>query len=138
MNGRDQIDDFDFVNAVDLVPADDVEAKQVERKRRRIEQEKVEADKFWKEVFSTPAGRREMWAIMDACHTFEERFACGPNGFPQPEATWFHAGEQAIGHRLYETWQIRDYDGVYAMRCENDTRFATAKRQLTARKSKRG
>ena len=38
-----------------------------------------------------PRGRQEMWGLLQAAHAFEERFACGPNGFPQVEATWFHA-----------------------------------------------
>lgn len=99
------------------------DAKQVKRKTDRVKLEKRKIDEFWKSVFASPIGRSEMWAILTAGHCFEERFACGPNGFPHGEATWFAAGEQALAQRLYDSWQIKDHAGVYLMRCENDPRF---------------
>lgn len=92
-----------------------------------------ESDRFWLTVFSTEAGRREMWGILTAAHTFEERFAVGPNGFPQSEATWFHAGEQAFGQRLYQKWLAQDPENVILMHIENDARFAHRKPKKSAK-----
>jgi hypothetical protein len=105
-----------------------VDASSVRVHRTRVKRQRLEvrqAEKFWQGVFSTAIGRREMWRLLQSCHTFEERFACGPNGFPQPEATWFQAGEQALGQRMYQTW-IAQPDlrpNVLLMHDENDTRF---------------
>ena len=105
--------------------ADDAgDPKQVERKVKRVKLDRREADEFWRGVFVSPVGRREMWGIIGAqAHAFEERFACGPNGFPQSEATWFHAGEQALGQRLYQSWFLIDPEGVMKMLREHDPRF---------------
>ncbi|HQT65359.1 MAG TPA: hypothetical protein PLO16_12685 [Acidocella sp.] len=97
--------------------------------RRRAAFDKQNADGFWHRVFADPVGRAEMWKLLTACHTFEERFACGPSGFPQPEATWFHAGEQSIGLRLYQTWLRLDPIAVMQMQTEHDPRFADPKRK---------
>ncbi|SDD94849.1 hypothetical protein SAMN05216337_1017127 [Bradyrhizobium brasilense] len=101
--------------------------KQHENKRRRIAREKQEALDFWRAVFASEVGRREMFALLQSAHTFEERFACGPNGFPQPEATWFQAGEQAFGQRLYQSWARDHRAAVLLMHDENDARFVTTK-----------
>lgn len=97
--------------------------KQHENKRRRVAREKLEALEFWRGVFGSEVGRREIWALLLSAHTFEERFACGPNGFPQPEATWFQAGEQAFGQRLYQSWSRDHRAAVLLMHDENDARF---------------
>jgi hypothetical protein len=96
----------------------------IKRKRDRTRRDKDEAAEFWKAVLSTPIGRREVWAILRSAHTFEERFACGPNGFPQPEATWFEAGQQAWGMRFYHSLALIDRDAVFVMHDEHDPRFA--------------
>jgi hypothetical protein len=94
------------------------------RKRETAQQIKDrESDRFWKSVFSDPVGRREMWLFLEAAKPFEERFACGPNGFPQPEATWFNAGQQSLGLRIYQTWLNKFPELVMQMQRENDPRF---------------
>lgn len=98
----------------------------IKKRESRAKRDRRQAQEFWQSVFSDPVGRREIWRILESAHTFEERFACGPNGFPQPEATWFHAGEQALGQRLHDSLQIMCFEGVYLMRCEHDSRFAHA------------
>lgn len=105
-------------------PEDDTSSpRQIETKKRRIAREKREAEDFWRAVFASEVGRREMWGILAAGHFTETRFGVGPTGFPQPEASWFHAGEREIVQRLYDSWQIRDHKGVFLMRCEHDSRF---------------
>lgn len=89
---------------------------------------------FWQGCFSTEIGRREMWAVLLACHTFEQIFAAGPAGFPDPQANWFHAGEREIGLRLWRTWLARDPKAVIAMHLENDEglqRFRAAEDAVT-------
>lgn len=102
------------------------------RSKRDAFERQRQAQEFWQKVFADPVGRREMWAILEASHAFSERFAAGPAGFPDPLATWFHAGEQALGHRLYLTWMQLDRAGVLLMQDEHDPRFAKpAKRGAT-------
>lgn len=91
----------------------------INRHRRRAKKTEDEAGDFWREVFSTPIGRREMWGILANGGAFNERFATGPNGFPQPEATWCQAGEQRLAFRLYLSWLKRCPDGVALMLTEN-------------------
>lgn len=93
------------------------------KQQKRIRTEKLETEAFWKMVFADRIGRREMWGILQATGAFEERFACGPNGFPQPEASYFKAGEQSVGMRLYQKWLVFDRDGVCKMHDEFDDRF---------------
>lgn len=104
------------VNAADPVA--------IKRARRRVKKSDDEAGDFWREVFSTPVGRREMWGILDNGGAFSERFATGPNGFPQPEATWCQAGEQRFAFRLYLSWMRLCPDGVALMLGENHKAIA--------------
>ena len=124
MTGDDD-DDLEITGEGDDTPADSSAADSRAYTRKLNDLERLEADRhaFWKEAFGNPFVRQEMWGILADAHTFEERFACGPNGFPQPEATWFHAGEQAFGLRLFLRWQQLDPDGVRLMLMEHDPRF---------------
>lgn len=116
-------------------PAEDLSSRRAyTRKVNRIEQEAAEAAEFWKAVLALPVGRREVWKILAAAHPFEIKFACGPNGFPQAEATWVHLGEQQLGLRLFAFWQALDPQGVLAMQQEHDPRFKKPERP----KRKRG
>jgi hypothetical protein len=125
--------DDDLELETDYAAADDAPAESAvarigyEKKLNEQERKELEASKFWAQVFAHPVGRREMWEVLQSSHTFEERFACGPNGFPQVEATWFHAGEQAFGQRLFLSWQRFNPDGVLLMLQEHDPRFAKPK-----------
>lgn len=101
--------------------------RKVNRKRREKDRQEVESKEFWRGVFASPVGRREMWKLLQDAHTFEERFACGPNGFPQPEATWFQAGEQSLGQRIYRTFARDHLEGVLQMHHENDPQFKKAR-----------
>lgn len=131
MSDEPDDDQDDIESGTEPEPAsvndDAASAKGIENKQRRIAREQREALEFWRSVFATEVGRREMFAILQSAHTFEDRFACGPNGFPQPEATWFQAGEHAFGQRLYLTWSKNHRAEVLLMHDENDTRFADKK-----------
>lgn len=136
------IDEDDFPTTRDLQPegignaADPVEMRIA---REKQEERLSAAEVFWRGVLADPVGRREVWQLLQAAHTFEERFACGPNGFPQPEATWFHAGEQSFGQRFYQKLQFVDREGVWLMQDEHDPRYArppsTQKPRRRSRKS---
>ena len=102
-----------------------VASKRAYRKRKdAIKQQVKDAERFWLAVFETEIGRKEMWGVLQSAKTFEPQFACGPNGCPQPEATWFHAGTREFGQRLYLSWMKISPDGVMLMHRENDPRFA--------------
>ena len=129
MNG-DEITDDDLVEGEgppEPVLLDLGDPASVVRRAKKLRYDKQEAADFWKEVFSTAVGRREIWSVLQACHFNETKFSCGPNGFPQPEATWFEFGAQSIGRRLFDSWLIMDRDGVLRMLDEHDPRFSDKK-----------
>lgn len=102
--------------------------KSQRRSRDRIKREAQEEESFWRAVFNDKTGRRTMWRLLqDDCHGFTPPFACGPNGFPQPEATWFQAGQYTIGQRLAQRWQQMAAEGYALMMTENDPRYVKAK-----------
>jgi len=105
-------------------PLDNAASPKAQRKRRLGKKllERETAD-FWSGVLSTEIGRREIWRLLNDGHAFDERFACGPNGFPQPEATWFQAGESSFARRLYLTLARIDRAATLRMHDENDHRF---------------
>lgn len=104
--------------------ADDAASPQsLKRKCRRKGDAEREAVTFWKSVFAQRVGRREMYALLADSGLFATPFAVGPNGFPQPEATWYKAGQHAFGQRLFFQWTKLDRAGVFAMLDECDPYF---------------
>jgi hypothetical protein len=93
----------------------------IAEQKRRSSREQREADDFWRGVLASEVGRREIWVLIQPA--FSTTFACGPNGFPQTEATWFHAGEHAFAQRLYHSLQIIDHAGVLQVLLEHEPRF---------------
>ncbi len=95
----------------------------VKRKQTRVRADKLEAEEFWRKTFASEVGRREMWGLLQAAGVMAERFGAGPNGFPDPYATFFRAGVQSVSDHYLREWQIRDYAGVYLMLCEHHPRY---------------
>jgi hypothetical protein len=133
--GQDELE-VDFNSATDDdTPTDSAVALLgYEKKLSAKERQDAESQRFWSQILAHPVGRRELWQILQQAHAFEERFACGPNGFPQPEATWFHAGEMSLGLRLFLSWQKIDPKGVLLMQQEHDPRFAKPKPPKTRKR----
>lgn len=97
------------------------------RIRDRARREAKERTAFWRAVLADKVGRREVWNMIAGSqwgHAFNTAFACGPNGFPQPEATWFAAGAQDLALRLYHDLLRLDVRGIEVMHREHDPRFA--------------
>lgn len=131
MSDDDEIDADDS----DDSPEEQVESvenaadpKSIKQKRRRVAKRVDEVAAVWRGVLATDAGRRAVWEMLQAGHFDEDRFACGPNGFPNPQATEFERGVQAHARRLYDSLQVLDHHGVYLMRCEHDPKFVNAPR----------
>lgn len=106
-----------------------VDASSKREHRKRIRKQKFsaqEADRFWALVFDTPIGRREMWGLLQAAHTFETQFPAGTVGFPDPNAAWYARGEQDYGSRLHRAWMLRCPAQVILMHQENDPQFRKA------------
>lgn len=120
MADEDDADDQDGQPAYDAG-----EPSAVRKRETKAQLRQRQKDDWWRRTLADPVGRREMWGIIQQeCHAFEERFACGPNGFPQAEATWFEAGRQSVGQRLFQTLFMRDPVNAMLMLAENDPRFA--------------
>ena len=114
------------------VDAGNLQAVRKQRTRSRLQTKQSAA--FWQRIFGTEVGRRELWRVLESAGTFQTPFACGPTGFPQPEATWFRAGQQELGLRLFFSWQRLDPGGVLLMQQEHDPRFV----RLAAIPTKKG
>jgi hypothetical protein len=97
--------------------------RKVAQRRRSLAREREQEETYLRAVLADPVGRRVLYGILNAAHTFDTRFAVGPSGFPDANATWFHAGEQALGLGLYQRWQQIDHQAVFLMLTENDSRF---------------
>lgn len=112
---------------LDLPTVDVATPKGVRRQISKAKQAQQETDEFWKAVLKDRIGRRTIWGLLQAGHVFETKFACGPNGFPQSEATWYAKGEQDFALRLYHNLLRLDLTGVHLMHSEHDPRFVTPK-----------
>jgi len=116
----------------DPVPVETVnltDPKSVRRARDRNRREEQEEASFWRAVFNDKIGRRVMWNLLaQDCGGFSPPFACGPNGFPQPDATWFAAGKYAVGQILYQRWMRLSREGLAAMMDEHNPSFIITKR----------
>lgn len=104
-------------------------AREVTKRRRKLDRLRDEEEQFLRAVLKDQVGRRVLWGILSAAHTFDTRFAVGPAGFPDPNATWFHAGEQALGQGLYHKWMTIDPQAMFLMLAENDSRFSGDKKR---------
>jgi hypothetical protein len=112
-------------------------SKSTTAKKQRIKQltEWEKARDFWSRSLRDDAGGEIIWSLLKDLHVFDdEMFACGPNGFPQPEATWHARGQRDFGLRLYRTLVKFDRDAVFALHDRKDPLFTRPK---TARKSPR-
>lgn len=106
--------------ATDQTPnAADPRAVARAKQKAKFDAEQVAA--FWRRCLGDPIGRRVLWGVIHSrCRTFEDRFACTPAGFPSPEATWFQAGEKAVGMSLYQTLMRADLPLTLLMHQEHD------------------
>jgi hypothetical protein len=98
-------------------------ARKVAQRRRKIDREQEQDEGYIRGMLADKIGRRVLYGILSAAHTFDTRFAVGPAGFADANATWFHAGEQALGQGLYQRWLQIDHQAVFLMLTENDSRF---------------
>ena len=95
----------------------------------RIEKADEEERAVWRNIMGDPIARRVIWSFLQDLHFEETRFACGPNGFPQSEATWFHAGMQEGGRLLHRRLERNCRELVWAMHDEHDPYFAVKRRR---------
>jgi hypothetical protein len=112
-------------------PDDPLKRKAYERDAERRRRESRESEAFWREVFASQVGRREMWRLLSELHPFEDRFMSGPTGFPDANATWFQAGQQSFGARLHRTWFKREPANVILMHTEHDPDFQRSDKRST-------
>lgn len=119
---EDDGDDFDAVGT-DQPTIDAGNPRAVKKRRQDVEDEQREIDLFWASLMKLPLGRKIMWGLLRDCGTFDASFQCGPNGFPQPDATWFKAGQKAVGEGLYLKLSVVAREDTLRMHDEYDSRF---------------
>ena len=115
-------------NPARVIPnaSDEIAIGQARQRAKHIADKRAD---FWKRVLSEEIGRAVMWEVLAEMHAFNVRFATSPNGFPNPEATWFQAGEQAAGWRLYDALRKADFEAVHTMHLEQDPYFEEKRRK---------
>jgi hypothetical protein len=113
-----------------IVNAADPESLKRVRRRKLSEAEKVRD--WWRQALSTATGRAVIWGLLNETGLFATTFACGPNGFPQPDATWHALGAKSVGERLYRTLMIHDRDALFRMHDEHDPAFAQPKKRRSS------
>jgi len=106
------------------VQPDAADPRDLRKRRARKKIVAREDEIFIRRLLAAPEGRRFLWGILAAAHTFEERFSIGGYGFPIEQEIWFNAGQQQLGQRLYQTWDFLDHEGVSLMLREHDARFS--------------
>lgn len=125
-------DEPDFADeSEDLLPElgpDDPGSPRGKRKviAKQIMAEQAASD-FWKSILANAIGRQEIWSYLARCGIHQTTFAVGPNGFPQPESTWFKAGEKSAAESLFIRLSILDREGVRLMQDEHDPRYRVPK-----------
>lgn len=119
----DEDDDFQEPTLEEPPKFDAGDPKAVGKRKADLKLRDEEGRRFWNAVFASRVGRREIYGLLRSCSAFDQRFACGPNGFPQPEATWFQAGESEWGRRMREQWCVERPAEFALMLRENDPRF---------------
>lgn len=92
---------------------------------------------FWRRVMSDEIGREEVWKLLQDSHAFSPQFAVGPSGFPIPEQTWFHQGEQAFGYRFFLTLMKHDPENVLVMLTEHESRVFPDEAPSSTKKPRR-
>lgn len=105
--------------------ADPAQYKKAVRGRRQ--QQRDDAD-WWRRTLASQQGRRIVWGLLTDCRTFEDVFAYGPNGFPDPHHSMFCRGQQQIGQRLLRTLMGYAPELVLQMHREHDPAIPRAKR----------
>ena len=104
-----------------------VDDKANKRIRNRKKREEAQREKFWKDVFSSEVGRREMWGLLSKLHPFQVMAGTTPVGMADERMTWMHLAEQLVGQHLFQEWFNMEPELVLQMRAENDKRFQKAK-----------
>lgn len=93
--------------------------------RKARNRKKREADvraEFWRDVFSSEVGRREMWNLLVRIAPTNVQMALTPAGFPDERATWMQLGTHLVRQEIFMDWLETHPELVLLMRQENDPR----------------
>lgn len=100
-----------------------VDPETPKRHRTRAKREEIEARAFWRSVFESDVGRREMWRLLSKLHPFTFEFGRTAAGTEHERITWMHMAEQIVGQAIFLEWQARHPELVLQMQREHDPRF---------------
>jgi hypothetical protein len=100
-----------------------------EDQQSKTKMEARQASDFWRGLLRTPIGRREIHKLLTMVRAFESSpFAATPIGFPDPQATFFNAGQIEQGRAVYQMLAILARDELFAMQDEYNVFGALAQR----------
>lgn len=109
-------------------PPNAADPKHYAKAVRSRRQQQREDREFWQRLLASAVGRRVVWGLLTDCRTFDDVFAFGPNGFPDPQQTSFYRGQQQIGQRLWRTLLGYAPELVQQMHKEHDPQLPRVKR----------
>lgn len=92
------------------------EQEKAEEKRRAEDAELRRL--FLVNIIGNPMFRGWLMEKLTQLGTFENRFACGPVGFPDPNATFFELGRKQAGLDLLEEFEKAAPDYIILMKRE--------------------
>jgi hypothetical protein len=93
-------------------------------RRERKQEVELAGDAVWRQLLSSPAGRFEVWNFLQINHFSTVVFAIGPGaGFPQPESTWFQAGQRETALALYRSLCRISWELIGVMHTECDPAY---------------
>ncbi len=118
---------------VDAASVEQFHAKEDEAERMDREVRELEAA-----LFQNVTGRRLLWRLLEQLHPFTTTFGETPVGFPDPNATFYHLGQQQAGLAIYQKWHCAHPHEVAMMQRENDKRLMppVEKKATRSRKAK--
>lgn len=121
-------DEDDPLQQPDEQPDPDAQDSAVDPKahrkiRNRKKREEAERAEFWRSIFSSEVGRREMWGLLGRLGPFKPQMGTTPIGFPDERTTWMHLGVLLVGQHIYQEWFGLHPDLTLLMRQENDPAF---------------
>ena len=80
--------------------------QEAEEERERKQREEIKVA-FLRQLLGSEPFREWLLSLLTEFNTFGNTFAATPVGFPDNNATWFHAGMKAAGWRIWE-----EFDGA--------------------------
>lgn len=114
---------------IQLRPAAASTEQEVKDQDDKAKIEARECAAFWQFVLADRIGRREIFKLLKMIRAFETSpFASTPIGFPDPNATFYNAGQIDLGRQVYQMLAIVARGELFALQDEFNVYAGLAQR----------